>query len=66
MPENDLTSTIADAAAQPKAVKGDEAEVQGRDLKELIEADRYLKSNGSARGRKLGIKFTKIVPPGTC
>ena len=34
-------------------------------LPDQIAADRYLQSKKAAQGKGLGVKFTKLVPPGT-
>lgn len=60
----DLTITIADAAANPKRVKTEVGEVEGRPLDELIEADRYIKQAAASASNPGGVVFTKLVPPG--
>lgn len=59
-----LTSTIADAAAGPKSVKGDEAEVEAQPLPDLIAADKHLASKAAGRSRHMGIRRGTFVPPG--
>jgi len=61
---DDLTDTIASNAAQPRKASGDSGSVENHSLDDLIKADRYLKSESAATGTGLGIKRTKIVPPG--
>ena len=39
--------------------------VEQHPLRDQIEADRYLASKDAARKPGLGIKFAKIVPPGS-
>ncbi|MFV0442868.1 MAG: hypothetical protein ACK5Q5_04770 [Planctomycetaceae bacterium] len=34
-------------------------------LKEQIEADRYLASKNAAKSKSRGLRFSKLVPPGT-
>lgn len=64
MPD-DLTDKIEEAAQKPLEVMTDGVRVQGRDLRELIEADRYLKNGAAASAPRRGLRFSKLVPPGT-
>ena len=64
MPD-ELEQAIKDNAAGPKRAKGDSGEVEQHDLKEQIEADRYLNSKAAAKKKGLGIRMAKAVPPGT-
>ena len=61
----DLEETIRQNAAGPKRAKGDSGEVEQHDLKDQIEADRYLNSKKALRARRLGLRITKVVPPGS-
>lgn len=62
---DDLAETIQNAAKGPQAVSGDAGSVTARSLTELIEADRYLKSQDSITGKKRrGLIITKLRPPG--
>ena len=54
-----------DAASQPAKASVDGQSVEQHPLKDQIEADRYLASKAAARKPGLGIKFAKIVPPGS-
>jgi hypothetical protein len=60
-------TTVQDAmkanAQGPKRAQGDAGSVEQHDLKDQIEADRYLNSKEAAR-KGLGVKMTKVVPPG--
>lgn len=60
----DLSETIANAAAAPKRVQGDEGEVEQHDLSDLIEADRYLASKRAKSSGAKSMTIQKIVPPG--
>lgn len=62
----DLSTTIADAAANPRSVKGDEAEIESRDLRELIEADKYLAGKAANSRPKFGLRSARIILPGSC
>jgi hypothetical protein len=64
-PAPNLDQTIRDNAAQPAKASVDGQSVEQHPLKDQIEADRYLASKEAARKPGLGIKFAKIVPPGS-
>jgi hypothetical protein len=59
----DLKETIRENAQGPKRAKGDSGEMEQHDLKDQIEADRYLSSKEAAK-KGLGVRRTKVVPPG--
>lgn len=61
----DLNDVINDNAQGPKRVQGDEATVENHSLQDQIAADRYLASKKAAGNKGLGLRFRKIVPPGT-
>jgi len=60
----DLTDTIRENAQGPAEVTGDSGSMKQHPLKDQIEADRYLNSKQAARSRGLGVRLTKLVPPG--
>lgn len=65
----DLTDEIEQAAAEPHSVSVDGQTVQGHSLKDLIEADKYLKETDTADtgpvksgwGR---VRMARAIPPG--
>ena len=61
----DLAHSIRRNARGPKRAKGDSGEMEQHSLAEQIEADRYLESKDAAR-KGLGVRRTKMVPPGAC
>ena len=63
MPD-DLTQSIQDNAQQPAKASGDAGSVEQHPLPDQIAADRYLASKQAVRSKRLGLRFTKIVPPG--
>lgn len=63
MAEN-LDESIRENAAGPSKVAGDAGTVEQHPLTEQIAADRYLRSKEAARSKGLGVRITKIVPPG--
>ena len=60
---DDLKDTIRENAAGPKRASGDAGSIEQHPLTEQIEADRYLASKQAAK-KGLGVKMTKVVPPG--
>ena len=60
----DLDKTIRKNAKGPARVRGDSSEMQQHRLKDQIEADRYLNSKEAAKSKGLGIRMSKLVPPG--
>lgn len=66
MPDNqNLADEIRDAAASPKSSDHDGTMTQERDLRELIEADRHLTEQAAAKSKRFGLRFAKMLPPGT-
>lgn len=63
MPE-DLSDAIRTNANGPRAAKGDSGSMEQHSLPDQIAADRYLASKKAAGGKGLGIRISKIVPPG--
>ena len=61
----DLDSTIRENAAGPKRASGDSGSVEQHSLKDQLEADRYLASKKAAQSKGLGIRLSKLVPPGS-
>lgn len=59
-----LEQAIADSLLEPKSVTVDGQTVQGRDARELIEADRYLASKKAARRPGGGIRITPMEHSG--
>ncbi|MCP4594512.1 MAG: hypothetical protein GY842_27590 [bacterium] len=59
----DLEQTIRESAAGPKRAQGDSGSVEQHDLTDQIQADRYLASKEAAK-KGLGVRRTKVVPPG--
>lgn len=63
MPD-DLEQAIIENAQGPKRARGDSGEMEQHSLAEQIEADRYLNSKKAAKAKGLGLRITKLVPPG--
>lgn len=64
LPPNDLTQQITDNAAGPKRAQGDAGSVEQHNLKDQIEADRYLASKAAAKRRDRGLRMSRLAPPG--
>ncbi len=61
---DDLDDTIQENAQGPAKASGDSGSLEQHKLKDQIEADRYLQSKKATRKKKLGLRISKIVPPG--
>jgi len=59
----DLEQNIRENAQGPKRAQGDAGSVEQHPLPEQIEADRYLASKEAAK-KGLGVRMTKVIPPG--
>lgn len=60
----DLSDKI-ETAASGKSVTTDGLTVTQQDLSQLIEADRYLKAQEGSSSPQRGLRFTRLVPPGS-
>lgn len=64
-----IRQQLETAAVQPARVRTDAGEVEQHDLKQLIEADKYLSAQAaatpSAANRRRGLRFNRLIPPGT-
>ncbi len=62
---DEIEKTIEDNAKGPKKATGDSGSVEQHSLSDQITADKYLASKKAARSRGLGIRMSKLVPPGS-
>jgi hypothetical protein len=65
---DDVSNKLAEAALGPKRVRTDAGEVEAHDLDQIIEADKYLASKAAVSGEnntRRGLRFNKLIPPGT-
>lgn len=62
---DELDDTIEENAKGPAKATGDSGSVEQHPIPDQIAADRYLQSKKAARNKGLGVKFSKLVPPGT-
>lgn len=61
---DDLEQSILENAQQPAKASVDSVNVEQHSLADQIEADRYLASKQATRSKRLGLRFTKVIPPG--
>jgi len=64
-PSPNLDDAIAENAAGPAKASVDGQSVEQHSLPDVIEADRYRESKNASRKPGMGIRFAKLVPPGT-
>jgi hypothetical protein len=64
---DELASKIDSVAQGPASVRTDAGEVTAQSLPDMIEADKYLAGrNATAAGNThRGLRFNKVIPPGT-
>jgi len=62
---DDLEQTIRENAQGPAEAHGDSGGMKQHNLRDQIEADRYLESKRAAKKKGLGIGMKKLVPPGS-
>jgi hypothetical protein len=62
---DDLDDTILENAQGPERVEGDAGSVKQHPLPDQIEADKYLAAKEAAKRKDRGLRFNKLVPPGT-
>ena len=60
----DLAGEIASQAVEPSSSASDGQSATARPVADLIAADRYLAAKAAAVGRRKGMTFSKLVPPG--
>ncbi len=61
----DTEATIEDALAAPRRVKADGVEVEQHPLPDQVDAARYLDAKAAtAKRNSLGVRLTRLVPPG--
>jgi len=64
MPES-LEDKIRENAEGPAKAAGDAGSVEQHKLTDQIEADKYLAAKEAAKSKSRGLRFNKVVPPGT-
>lgn len=56
---------IEELATAAQVTESDGVKVQERPLPEVIEAQKYLDGKTAARKKHRGLRFTKLIPPGS-
>ena len=64
---DEVSDALKSAAQQPKRVRTDAGEVEAHSLRDQIEADKYLAAKAAAASTNThrGLRFNKLIPPGT-
>jgi hypothetical protein len=62
---DELRQKIQETASGPKRVRTDAGEVESQDVAAMIEADKYLSAKTAATTKTRGLRFNKLLPPGT-
>lgn len=62
---DELREAIESTATGPKRVRTDAGEVESQDISKQIEADKYLSARAAMSTKHRGLRFTKIIPPGS-
>ena len=65
MPPESLEDKIRENAEGPAKASGDAGSIEQHKLTDQIDADRYLCSKDAAGSKRRGLRFNKLVPPGT-
>ena len=60
-----LENKIRENAEGPAKASGDAGSIEQHKLADQIDADRYLCSKDAAKSKRRGLRFNKLVPPGT-
>jgi len=61
---DELDNAIRTNAEGPRSASGDSGSMQQHSIPDQIAADRYLASKKASQSKGLGIRLTKVVPPG--
>jgi len=62
---DELRDKIGEVASGPKRVRTDAGEVEAQDVSSMIEADQYLSAKAASTTKSRGLRFNKLIPPGT-
>lgn len=62
---DELRDKIAETATGPKRVRTDAGDVEAQDVASIIEADKYLSAKAAVQSKTRGLRFNKLLPPGT-
>ena len=64
-PTSDLEQAVRENAVQPAKASVDGQSVEQQPLKDQLDAVRFFASKDAAKKPGIGIKFAKLVPPGS-
>jgi len=59
-----ISEAIQEGALGPKKASGDSGSIEQRPISELLEADNRRAAQVAAARNHLGLRFTKLEPPG--
>jgi hypothetical protein len=62
---DELASKIDSVAQGPASVRTDAGEVVAQSIPDMIEADKYLAARNATAASNRGLRFNKLIPPGT-
>lgn len=62
---SDLSDAIQENASGPLKAQGDSGSMEQHSLPDQIAADRYLRSVEATKTKRRGLRFSKLVPPGS-
>lgn len=62
---DEVSDALKQAAVGPKRVRTDAGEVEAHDLEQQIAADKYLAAKAAAASSGRGLRFNRLIPPGT-
>ncbi len=62
----DLNETLENVAKGPKSVSTDGTRVDAQSVDDVIKADQHLAAKDAVAKSTRGIRFNKLVPPGSC
>jgi len=62
---DELAGKIDTVAQGPASVRTDAGEVVAQSIPDMIEADKYLAARNATAASNRGLRFNKLIPPGT-
>lgn len=60
-----VSAALESAMAGPQKVTGDAGSVEQYPLSDLIKADQYIRSKCATKNPLHGLRFTRLIPPGS-
>lgn len=62
---DEIADKIGTVAQGPASVRTDAGEVVAQSIPDMIEADKYLASRAAPAAGNRGLRFNKLIPPGS-